>query len=78
MTCKEEELMSDDELIEVAIESNPGLEYGQVVPGLTPFLQITRVIKLWRNEECYLAGDPARGTLEGFPRRASFLRDSAA
>lgn len=64
-------LMTDDELTELAIESNPGMEYARVENGLTFTLQITRCVTLWRNEECYLAGDPPRGTIDGFPPYAT-------
>lgn len=60
-------LMTDAEIIALVVESNPGLTYGRVESGLTMFLQMTRCVSLWRNEECYLAGDPPRGTLDGFP-----------
>ncbi len=73
VSWEDAEMMSDDELIAVAIESNPGLEYGRVENGLTFVLQVTRVIKLWRNEECYLAGDSPRGVLNGFPPRRRAL-----
>lgn len=33
---------------------------------------------LWRNEECYLAGDSPRGTLEGFPRYLNRSTQTAA
>ncbi len=69
VSYEDAEMMTDDELIALAIESNPGLNFGRVENGLTMFLQITRCINLWRNEECYLASDPPRGTLEGYPPR---------
>lgn len=79
MTYEEAELLTDDELIAVAIESNPDLSYARVENGLDIFLQITRCINLWRNEECYLAGDAPRGVLEGFPKyRAASLEKEAA
>lgn len=67
VTVEEAGLMTDDELIAIALKSNPGMEYARIENGLSIFLQVTRVINLWRNEECYLAGDQPRGTLEGFP-----------
>lgn len=59
--------MTDAELIALAVASNPGLTYGRVSDGLNIFLQLTRCISLWRNEECFLAGDQPRGTLDGYP-----------
>lgn len=61
------EVMSDKDLAALAVESNPGLTYARVEPGVTMLLQMTRCVNLWRNEECYLAGDKPRGVLEGFP-----------
>lgn len=72
ITFEDAEMMSDAELLAVALESNPTLQYGRVEPGVTMLLQMTRCINLWRNEECYLAGDKPRGVLEGFPPRRKF------
>lgn len=62
---------SDDELIEFAKTKHPECEFGIVVPGLSMFLQhafsVSRVVQLWRNVDCYIAEDPVRATVEGFP-----------
>ena len=58
---------SDDELVEFAKTKHPECEFGIVVPGLSMFLQVSRVVQLWRNVECYLAEDPVRATVEGLP-----------
>jgi hypothetical protein len=59
--------MTDDQVIEDAIERHPECTFGIVVPGLNAALQFTRVARLWRNEECYDAGDPCRHEVEGYP-----------
>ena len=62
---------SDDELVEFAKTKHPECEFGIVVPGLSMFLQhalrVSRVVQLWRNVDCYIAEDPVRATVEGFP-----------
>lgn len=58
---------TDAEIIEDAIRRYPECSYGMVVNGLTPFLQLTRVVRLWRNEECYFSDDPPRHEVEGYP-----------
>ena len=59
--------ISDDELIEFAKTKNPECEFGIVVSGLSMFLQLSRVVQLWRNVDCYLAEDPVRVSVAGFP-----------
>lgn len=59
--------MSDEEIIDDAIGMHPECAFGRVENGLTAFFQMTRVVLLWRNEDCYLAGDPPRHTVQGYP-----------
>ncbi len=59
--------MSDDEIITDAIEKHPECSHGEVYNGMSCIFQCTRVVKLWRNTECYLAGDPPRHVVEGYP-----------
>jgi hypothetical protein len=58
---------SDDECIEDAIKQHPECSYGRIVNGMNCFFQLTRVVRLWRNEECANAGDPHRHEVEGYP-----------
>ena len=58
--------MTDAEIIVDAIRKHPDCSFGIVKDGLTAFLQLTRVVQLWRNEECYTAGDLPRHTVEGY------------
>ncbi len=59
--------MNDNDLVTYCLGGNPDCTYGEVRNGLTAFFRVTRVVVLWRNEECYLEGDPPRRTVEGFP-----------
>lgn len=34
---------------------------------LIEFAKLSRVVQLWRNVDCYLAEDPVRVSVEGFP-----------
>lgn len=80
ITYEDAELLTDEQLIDLALESNPGLNFARIENGLTIFLQTTRCVNLWRNEECYLAGDAPRGTLQGFPkyRRPAHAEEAAS
>lgn len=49
-----------------ALARHPDCSYADWTNGLTAFFQRTIVVNLWRNEECYLAGDPPRYTEEGY------------
>lgn len=59
--------MTDEEIIEDALGRYPECSFGQVVNGMNCWFQLTRVAKLWRNEECCLAGDPCKHEVEGYP-----------
>ena len=59
--------MTDTEIIADAKTQYPECSFGQVANGLTAAFQRTRVVVLWRNEECYLAGDKPRYEVEGYP-----------
>lgn len=58
---------TDEEIIADAKSQHPECGFGLVRPGLNCFFQRTRCVSLWRNEECYLAGDPSRAEVEGYP-----------
>lgn len=49
-----------------ALAKNQDCEYAECRNGLNAWLQPTWVVHLWRNEECYLAGDPPRYEVEGY------------
>jgi len=58
--------MTSDEAIKDALQKHPDCCYTTWDNGLNVFLQLTIVVKLWRNEECYLANDPPRYICEGY------------
>jgi hypothetical protein len=60
-------IYTDALLITEALKRHPDCGYGEVRPGLDIRFRRTRVVVLWRNEECALAGDPPRHEVEGFP-----------
>lgn len=60
--------LSDDEIIEDAMKRHPECKYGRVYNGMNCMFQLTRVVKLWRNEDCYLNDDPCRHEVEGYRR----------
>lgn len=51
-----------------ALQRHPDCKYADWTNGLDAFMRLTIVVKLWRTEECYLAGDPPRYTVEGYRR----------
>jgi len=51
-----------------ALSKHPECTYVDWAPGLNICLQVTIVVQLWRNKECYLADDPPRHTIEGYIR----------
>jgi hypothetical protein len=48
-----------------ALRQHPDCTYADVVNGLDMLFNTTWVVKLWRNEDCYLAGDPPRHEVNG-------------
>lgn len=52
---------------EDALKRFPDCKFARATNGLTPFLQLTIVVEMWRNEECWAAGDPPRRVVEGYP-----------
>ena len=62
--------MNDNEIIAHAIGQHPDCTYGTVRNGLTWNLQLTRVVELWRNEECYLNNDPPKHVVDSYPKEA--------
>ncbi|KKN65454.1 hypothetical protein LCGC14_0481740 [marine sediment metagenome] len=60
--------MTEDEATAIALAANPDCSYADWDNGLDVLLRVTIVVNLWRNEECFLAGDPPRKVVEGFYR----------
>ena len=67
--------MSEQAIINDAISKHPDCSYGVVRNGLNALLQLTRVVKLWRNEECYLSGDPPKYVVEGYKKESNHVPD---
>jgi hypothetical protein len=51
-----------------ALAKHPKCSYADWDNGLTSIFRMSVVVKLWRNKECWAAGDPPRHTIEGYPR----------
>jgi len=61
--------VTEKEAMAIALSANPDCAYADWDNGLDPLLNLTIVVNLWRNEECFLAGDPPKKTVEGFYRK---------
>jgi len=61
--------MTPQEAIADALSKHPDCKYADWDNGLTAFLELTIVVKLWRNEECFLHNDPPKYIVEGYKRR---------
>jgi len=63
--------MTNQEIIADAISKHPDCSFGVIYNGVgisfPPRLFTTRVVKLWRNEECYLCNDPPKYTVDDYP-----------
>lgn len=59
--------MTEQEAVAEAQNQYPELKYAKAELGLSVFLEPTWQVNLWRNEECYLAGDQPRANV-GLPR----------
>ena len=60
--------MNEGEAMVDALQKNPDCKYATWESGLDILLRLTIVVNLWRNEECYIAGDPPRHVVEGYYR----------
>ncbi len=60
--------MTNEEIKIDAIRRHPDCSYAEIFNGLSFTFQRTRSVSLWRNEECFLAGDPPRYQVDGYPR----------
>jgi hypothetical protein len=63
--------VTSNEAIEYALAEHPDCSYGTAENGLDFLFNPTWVIKLWRNEECYLADDPPRYTVQGLYKHST-------
>lgn len=61
--------MTAQEAMQDALKKHPDCSYADWDNGMTAFFELTIVVKLWRNEECYLANDPPKYTVEGYSRK---------
>ena len=52
-----------------ALSKYPECKFARATNGINAMLGMTVVVELWRNEECYLADDPPRRIVEGYPFR---------
>ena len=58
-----------EEAIKDALKRHPDCKYADWQNGLQAFtFDPTIVVQLWRNEECFNAGDPPKYTVEGYLR----------
>lgn len=60
--------MTPQQAMNDALDKYPDCKYANWDNGMNAYFQITIVVKLWRNEECYLANDPPRHVVEGYCR----------
>lgn len=49
-----------------ALANNPDCGFAEWDNGMAFPFTLTIVVKLWRNEECFLAGDPPRRVVDGY------------
>lgn len=57
---------TSEQAIQNALQNHPECGHAEVQNGMTPFFQFTHVIKLWRNIDCCIEGDPPRHIEEGY------------
>lgn len=67
--------MTDQEAIANALQLHPDCTYARADLGLSVWLEPTWQVNLWRNEECYLAGDPVRHVESGYIRDGHAMLD---
>jgi hypothetical protein len=48
-----------------ALQQHPDCTYADWTNGVDLLFNLTYVVRLWRNEECYLAGDPPKYEVNG-------------
>lgn len=60
--------MTAEDAMADALSRFPDCTYAKWTDGMAfPFTR-TIVVELWRNEDCYQAGDPPRHVVEGYRR----------
>ena len=57
-----------------ALQKHPDCVHAEVYNGINLMFFSTWVIKLWRNEECCLANDPPKYTVQGYSTDATEAR----
>ena len=57
-----------EEAVADALKRFPDCTHTECVNGLDFLMRLTYVVNLWRNEECWAAGDPPKHTVEGYLR----------
>ena len=60
--------MTPEEAMTDAMRKHPDCKYADWENGMNAMFQMTIVVNLWRNEECFIAGDPPRHTIEGYSK----------
>ncbi len=58
--------MSIEQAKQDALQKYPECAFADVHNGMNAFFQLTWVVHLWRNKECFLAGDPPQHVVEGY------------
>jgi hypothetical protein len=61
-------LWTAEEAMADALAKHTDCSYAEWDNGLDFLFRWTYVVKLWRNEECWAAGDPPRYVVEGYLR----------
>ena len=60
---------ADATIIQDAISKHPDCKYGKVENGLTPFLQLTRVVLLWLDEHSWQVGNKPKYEVQGYLKK---------
>lgn len=55
-----------EEAIADAKAKHPDCEHGEVRNGMNWRFDLTHVVALWRNDECYLNDEPPKYQVEGY------------
>lgn len=50
-----------------ALSKYPECTHAEWDNGMSAWFEMTIVVSLWRNTECWLAGDPPRHIIGGYP-----------
>ena len=58
--------MTQEKAKQRALQRHPDCDYAEIANGLDFLFRPTWCVNLWRNEECWAAGDPPRYAEQGF------------